>query len=413
MNTTMPRVLIIGAGPAGLAAAAALDERDVSGVRIVEREPMAGGIPLFCPHRTFGLADCYRPMTGPAWVGRLTSRVNPQKLSLGTTVTAIGPDLEVSISDRDGEHRVQPERILLATGVRETPRPARLVSGDRPLNILTTGALQRLAATGLPLPFSNPLIVGTELVSFSAALTLRDHGIMPVAMVEAATRIRARRPADMLARLFLGTPVLAGYSLVSINAHATNAARLHSVALRTSGQQSVELLCDAVIFTGDFVPESSLLGGLPATWTDRASAGPAVDQCWRLEDSRLYAAGNVLRGVETAGWSAAEGRAAGLAIADDLAGRLPAKARRIPLRAIDPVKLVVPSAISVPGPLPGKLQMCVRMARAATGRLTLRADDRVLWQSARFKALPDRRLRITRDLPNLERIAVLSIGFEE
>ena len=102
----------------------------------------------------------------------------------GTTVTAVGADGSVTLTGPDGETRCRPERILFATGIRETPRAARLVSGDRPLNVLTTGALLRLVAAGGPLPFARPVVVGSELVAFSAALTLREHGARPVAMVE-------------------------------------------------------------------------------------------------------------------------------------------------------------------------------------------------------------------------------------
>ena len=181
--------------------------------------------------------------------------------------------------------------------------------------------------------------------------------------------------------------------------------------LRDAAGSERELLCDAVVFTGRFVPEASLLAGLALL--DAASGGPAIDQCWRLARPGLFAAGNVLRPVETAAWAAAEGAAAGQAIADDLDGRLALPGRRVPLVAADPVRLVTPSAIAVPGPPPARLQMCVRMARPATGRLTLAADGRVFWRSTRFRALPERRLRLTRDLPDLAGVGILTAGFEE
>ncbi|MBP7002937.1 FAD-dependent oxidoreductase [Amaricoccus sp.] len=400
-------VLVIGAGPAGLAAAAALVARGHRPI-VVDREPEAGGIPRFCPHPTFGLADAFRPMTGPAWARRLAARAAGADLRLGVTVTALGPDGAVTLSDAAGERTIRPERVLLATGARETPRAARLVSGDRPRHVLTTGALQRLLATGGGLPFSRPVIVGSELVAFSAALQLREHGARPVAMIEEAPRIAARRPADLAARLLLGVPILTGHKLAAIRARPDDASRLDCVLLRDPSGAERALPCDAVVLTGRFVPEAALLPGL-----DPGAGGPAIDQCWRLAEPRLYAAGNLLRPIETAGWAAAEGRAAAHALADDLDGRLPAPGRRIPLVAADPLRLVVPSAIAVPGPQPGPLQMCVRMARPATGRLTLAADGAVFWRSRRLAALPERRLRLTRALPDLTGVATLAAGFEE
>jgi hypothetical protein len=121
----------------------------------------------------------------------------------------------------------------------------------------------------------------------------------------------------------------------------------------------------------------------------------------------------VLRGVETAAWSAREGLAAAHAIADDLQHQVPPVVRRLPIDVAEPVKYVTPSAIAVPGRRPGPLQMMYRMARSASGRVTLAADGTVFWRSPVFTAHPERRLRLTRNLPDLHRVGRLSVGFEE
>jgi pyruvate/2-oxoglutarate dehydrogenase complex dihydrolipoamide dehydrogenase (E3) component len=408
-----PDVLVIGAGPAGLSAARVLKERGVDRVLVVDREVEPGGIPRFCPHPTFGLTDYFRPMSGPSYVKRLASQVDPATISTQTTVTVITPELRVTLSRPDGEQEIAPKRILLATGIRETPRSARLVSGDRPLNVLTTGALQRMVAVSHHLPFQHPVIVGTELVSFSAVLTLRDCGVRPVAMVESDDRIRTLKPADTLTQMLLGTPVITERRVVSINAAPDNSARLESITMSDSNGTTSTIACDAVIFTGCFVPEASLLAALPAPLTDAGSLGPAIDQSWRLAEPRIYAAGNVLRSVETAAWSAREGASAGTAIADDLQGKHDGIEHRVPIICSDPVKFVTPSAIAVPGAQLGPLHLMLRMKRSATGRLTLGVDGRTVWQSPRFTAHPERRLRLSRDLPDLSSARFITVGFDE
>jgi thioredoxin reductase len=405
-----PDVLIVGAGPAGLAAARRLRDRGVADVLVLEREGQAGGIPRFCPHATFGVTDFFRPMSGPRYAARLCAEADGARIVVGATVTAISRDLCITVSAEGGLSTLRPKKVLLATGIRESPRAARLISGDRPQNVVTTGALQRLVEARAPLPFRAPVIVGTELVSFSAVLTLRDAGVRPVAMIESGERIVARRPADLLTRLVLRTPVLTGCRLMRINATAGNASRLESVTIEDRTGSRL-LPCDAVIFTGGFVPEASLLDGRREL-CDRATGGPAIDQCFRLADPRLYAAGNVLRAVETAAWSRLEGMAAADALADDLFARSPQPDRRVPLLYGEPVRSVTPAAIAVPGPPPGALHMMVRMASRATGRLTMAVDGKVFWGSRRATFHPERRIALSRSLPDLRDAKAVTIGFE-
>ena len=85
-------VLVVGAGPAGLSAAAVLAARGIERVTVVDREAEPGGIPRFCPHPTFGLTDYFRPMSGPAYARRLAGKVDPQRIATETTVTAISAE---------------------------------------------------------------------------------------------------------------------------------------------------------------------------------------------------------------------------------------------------------------------------------------------------------------------------------
>jgi thioredoxin reductase len=393
-----PDVAIVGAGPAGCAAALALARCGVKKLLLIEREVAAGGIPRFCDHPTFGLSEFGRPLSGPAYAERLARAVREIPASFSTTVTAIDESLALVLSTAAGMRRVRPRRVLLATGIRESSRAARLVSGDRPAWVITTGALQRLALEGHSLPFRAPVVIGTELVSFSAVLTLRKLGVQARAMIEAGSRTVARRPARTFTQNVLRVPVRCDTRLVSINAVADAPGQLESVTLEHASGARETMPCDAVIFTGAFLPESTLLVASGAAQLDRRTLGPAIDQDGRTTDPRIYAAGNLLRPVETAAWSYAEGRAAGEAIARDLAeGAVGAVGRTrtsVAIRYRGPIKYVVPARLSFPV-ISSRVRLQVRLAEPASGHFEIVAGGETLWRSRRRSSRPERRILLS------------------
>src|SRR5215468_5033659 len=214
-------VAIVGAGPAGLAAAVALRRNGVARVVIVEREDEGGGIPRHCGHSPFGLREFGRVMTGPAYARRLVAAALAAGVELRTrtTVVALGADGQLELATEAGISTLAARRIILATGARETPRSARLVGGERPLGVLNTGALQAFVHLERLLPFRRPVIVGTELVSLSAVLTCLTAGVRPAAVIEPGDRPTARRPLDLLPRL-CGIPMYYGTEVVDISGKA-------------------------------------------------------------------------------------------------------------------------------------------------------------------------------------------------
>jgi NADPH-dependent 2,4-dienoyl-CoA reductase/sulfur reductase-like enzyme len=400
-------VLILGAGPAGLAAARRLREHGVGRVAILEREAAAGGIPRHCGHPAFGFREFARPMSGPAYARKLIDAARGAELRLRTTVTAIRPGgLVETTHPETGPATFSAKRLLVAFGVRETPRSARLVAGARPAGIFTTGALQQFVYLAGRKPCSRAVIVGSELVAFSALLTLHHAGIRPVAMLEANPRITAREPADLAAWAFWRVPVLTGTRLTAI--HGLD--RVEAVEIERHGHRRT-IECDGVVFTGRFRPETGVLAGGHLA-LDPGTGGPAIDQYWRTSDSRVFAAGNLLHPVETAGRCWAEGRAAADAIAADLAGALPDPARSVPIRVASPIKYLYPQRLSLPLGEASPLLFQARVARAAKGRLRLLADGRELW-SRRIAALPERRIAVSSTYLPRDGFAAAAIVLEE
>jgi NADPH-dependent 2,4-dienoyl-CoA reductase/sulfur reductase-like enzyme len=383
-------VVIVGGGPAGLAAARRLAGAGVRDVVLLERETEAGGVPRHCGHTGFGLGQfpCL-PMSGPRYARRLVAAAADVDIRTRTTVTAIEPDGRLQVTHPDaGASTLTARRVLLATGVRETPRSARLVSGTRPWGVTTAGALQQFVYLGGREPFERAVIVGSELVSFSALLTMRHAGIAVAAMVEEGARIVARRPGDWIARHLFGVPVLTDTTLVAIH----GGDRVEGVEIERAGRRE-RIACDGVVFTGRFQPETAILRTSHLT-LDLGTGGPAIDQYFRCSDPRIFAAGNLLRAIETAGFAWTEGRVAGGYVAASLRDALPEPTTRVVVTCAPPLKYVHPQTVALPtGPGTALPPFRLRVARAARGRLRLVVDGRELW-SRRLTALPERRITV-------------------
>lgn len=285
-------VVIIGGGPAGLSAARRLADLGIRGVSVLEREPQAGGIPRHCGHSGFGWQSHRRICTGPRFAAELRRASQDLDIRIGTTVLGLGEDGKLLVRDQNGIAEIFARRILIATGTRETPRAARLAGGSRPQGVMNTGALQQHVYLRHHKPFENPVIIGSEWVSFSAILTCGHLGIKPVAMIEEAPRISAPRPGDLIARLVYGVPVLTGTRLVAIIGNR----QVEAVEVETKGEGR-HIACDGVIFTGQFRPERAVFA----------------------EGQHIFTAGNVNAPLKTSGACWLEGRKVAEAIARSLA----------------------------------------------------------------------------------------------
>jgi len=388
-------VAIVGAGPAGLGAAIALRRAEVGRVLVLERENEAGGIPRHCGHPPFGLREFGRLLTGPAYARRLAAAAAAAgvELALRHSVVALLAQGGLEVASPDGTLRVSARRVILATGVREASRAQRLIGGDRPLGVMTTGALQSFVYGEGRLPFRSPVIAGTELVSFSALLTLRGAGARPVAMIEAGPRIVARAACGLYPRL-VGVPVLVGTEIVEIR----GGKRVESVTLRSAAGTVTSLACDGVLLSGEFSPAAEL-GRAAGLGIDRGTRGPAVDQFGRTSDPLVFAAGNVLHPVETAGWCWREGRRIGAAVAFDLESGLPSPEGAMQIEAKRGLAYAVPQRV-VPGAAqPALPSLQARAAAVASGQLTATQAGALLWRrSATLR--PERRLLLPLPSPS-------------
>ncbi len=313
-------VAIIGGGPAGLSAAMTLKKSGLDRIIILERECVAGGIPRHCGHPPFGIREYKRILTGPAYARKIVkeSLLRGIEISLRTTVVSIGPGGVLTIMHPEGTAELKAKRVLIATGARETPRSARFVSGGRPLGIYNTGALQSMVYLKKIIPFKTPVIIGTEIVSFSAMFTCKNAGIQPVAMLEESPRPTVKWPLPLAAGFFKVPLHLNTQVIKIIGRDRVSAVRIQNMKKGST----TEIPCDGILFTGKFISESSLarMGHLKI---EPDTGAPVTDRYGRCSDRSYYAAGNIAHHkAEVAGKCWQAGKTVAKNIVRDLAGQL-------------------------------------------------------------------------------------------
>lgn len=301
-------VAVIGGGPAGLTAATALANDRSLKVLVLERESAAGGIPRHCDHHGYGVRDMKTFITGPAYARKLVEKATAAGVDIRTNamVTGWSDERALDVTSPQGRQRVEARAIILATGARERPRPARMIPGDRPSGgIYTTGHLQNLVHIQHRKVGERAVVVGAELVSWSAVLTLKHAGChtalmttaypspesyavfnaagkSPLMGVDVATRTRVSR--------IIGKPALLAIEIENLD---------------TGDRRIIE--CDTLVLTGDWIPDHELARAAGLAM-DPKTQGPLVDTASRTSRPGVFAIGNLLHPVDTADIAALDGR---------------------------------------------------------------------------------------------------------
>lgn len=341
---TQPNVVIVGGGPAGLTAAAALAPRVDGSVLVLEREGEAGGIPRHSDHTGYGIRDRHRLMRGPAYARSLVDNAVRRGAVIEThaMVTGWTADGRLQVTAPSGRFEIDAPTVVLATGARERPRAARLVAGDRPAGVYTTGQLQNLVHVQGAAVGKRAVIVGAELVSWSAALTLRHAGCQVAAMLTEFPKSDTYAAVRALGRIGLRMPVRAHSTIVRINGRG----RVESVDVRDERTGAVEnLACDTVIFTADWIPDNELarLGGIDI---DPGTKGPVVDTSLRTSTDGVFAIGNLLHPVDTADVAALDGRHVARFVLDHLAKKPVDGGGSVAVTARHPLTWIAPQRLS-------------------------------------------------------------------
>lgn len=344
-------LVIVGGGPAGLAAAIAAKEKGIDDILIIERDERLGGILNQCIHNGFGLHTFQEELTGPEYAHRFICQV--QKLGIpyltGTMVLDISPGKVVMMMNRtDGIVQIQAKAIVLAMGCRERPRGALNIPGYRPMGIYSAGTAQRLVNVDGFLPGKEVVILGSGDIGLIMArrMTLEGARVKVVAELMPYSGGLKRNIVQCLDDF--GIPLKLRHTIVDIKGKQ----QLEGVILAEVDEKGKpipgteeEYVCDTLLLSCGLIPENELSRSM-GIYMNPITNGPVVDESLESNLPGVFACGNVLHVHDLVDYVSEEAKCAGENAAAYIRGELKEREEQaIKIEPQDGIRYTVPATI--------------------------------------------------------------------
>lgn len=291
-------VIIVGGGPAGLAAAAELHKKGITDILILEREKHLGGILRQCIHDGFGLTRFGTTLSGPEYAQRFIDEVKALEIPYLTeaAVTNITKEKVVTVVTREGLVTYQAKAVILTMGCRERTRGALGIPGERPTGVFTAGVAQAYMNLHNTMVGKKVVILGSGDIGMIMArrLTLEGAKVLAVFEIQPYPSGLPRNIEQCLNDY--GIPLYLSHTVVDIHGDSRltgiTVAKVDDHFRRIPGTE-VEYECDTLILSVGLIPENEL--SLDAGVTlDQRTRGAVVDESFMTDVDGIFAAGNVL-----------------------------------------------------------------------------------------------------------------------
>ena len=373
-------IVIIGGGPAGLAAAIAAYDAGCRSILILERDNQLGGILNQCIHNGFGLHTFGEELTGPEYAARFARQVLDRGIAykLNTMVLSIGGDKKITAVNRtDGLIEIEAAAIILAMGCRERSRGALNIPGFRPAGIYSAGTAQRLVNIEGFLPGRRVVILGSGDIGLIMArrMTLEGAKVLVVAELMPYSGGLKRNIVQCLNDF--GIPLKLSHTVVDIQGRE----RVSGVTIAEVGPDrkpipgtEIHYDCDTLLLSCGLLPENELSRGMGVTISP-VTNGPVVDESLQTSIPGVFAAGNVLHVHDLVDFVSEEAAAAGRAAVRYLANGPQDRGREIPITFEGGPRYTVPASID-PKRVEGDLVIRFRVGGVMKNRrVRLYLDD--------------------------------------
>lgn len=407
----MREVIVIGGGPAGLAAAISARENGAKDILVIERDTCVGGILNQCIHNGFGLHRFKEELTGPEYASRFAANLDNIEVLTDTMVLEVTTDRTVrAVSREHGYMELAAKAIVLAMGCRERTRGAISIPGDRPAGVYTAGAAQRYLNIEGYMVGKNAVILGSGDIGLIMARRMTLEGAKVHACVELMPYSGGLTRNIVQCLNDFNIPLYLSHTITDIRGKD----RVEGVTIAKVGPDrkpipgtEFDIECDTVLLSVGLIPENELTrgAGIPI---DRRTNGAFVYENMETLAEGIFACGNVVHVHDLVDYVSAESERAGKAAAIYASG-VRAQGRVVEVANGDGVSYTVPQFIR-PDNAAKATDMFFRVRNVYKNvRLTVRDGDRVLASFAREHCAPGEMEHIvlpTAMLGNAEKITV-------
>ena len=292
-------ILVIGAGPAGLAASIAAREAGIDSLMVLEREKEPGGILRQCIHNGFGLHRFHEELTGPEYAKRDVDRICELDIPVhcGTTVLSVSPDRVVTcVSPEFGFCRISADAVILAMGCRERPRGALCTPGTRCAGIYSAGTAQRFVNLEGFMPGHRVVILGSGDIGLIMARRMTLQGARVLACVEIMPYSSGLNRNIVQCLEDYRIPLLLSHTVTDIHGRerlsGVTVARVDDHRRPVPGTETF-FDCDTLLLSCGLIPENELSQGAGVEISPLTS-GPVVNETLETSVPGIFACGNVL-----------------------------------------------------------------------------------------------------------------------
>lgn len=391
------KIVIIGGGPAGLAAAIAAYDAGVKDILVIERENRLGGILLQCIHNGFGLHRFKESLTGPEYADKYVREALKRNIPflVGATVNDLSRDKIITvISPETGILKIKAEAVILAMGCRERSRGALNIPGSRPSGIFSAGTAQKFINVKGYAVGKRVVILGSGDIGLIMARRLTLEGAKVLAVCEIMPFSSGlKRNIEQCLNDF-GIPLYLSHTITRIEGEdrvtGVVVSKVDEKKRPVSGTE-MHFDCDTVLFSVGLIPENELSKKAGVTLSAKTK-GAVVDQDRQTSADGIFACGNVLHVHDLADFVSEEAELTGKAAARYALGKLE-KTTDITTECGDGVSYVVPQKITSDA---ADVKLFFRVSSVMKNcRIVVEADGKELFAISKPALMPGEMQTIT------------------